>query len=207
MRLTIDLPWFTHSRRLAVALAAVLLLTALALPASAAPPAGVSGEVTIANEETDPVPVAGSVDANVTGSVAAAQDGSWTVALDATASEQLTAIADATSGLTYDTAGNLIVRAPSQLQSSTGFATSSFTSSIRVVASPPATVSAISMGLHTGPVDLEVRLDDGGNFFYRVESPSLQTFPLPLFRVTEIWAHCRRAFGESCTAAGQVLGY
>lgn len=67
MRLTINLPWFTYSRRLTVAVIAMMLLLAAALPASGAPPQGVSGEVMVVNDETNPVPVTVENEVAVTG--------------------------------------------------------------------------------------------------------------------------------------------
>ena len=86
MRLTVDLPWFTHSRRLAIMVIAMLLLLALAVPASATPPEALR-EVTVANDEANPVPV--TLDANPAGHLA-----------DIDAS---------TESLSYDANGNLNV--------------------------------------------------------------------------------------------------
>lgn len=135
MRLTVNLPWLTYTRRLAVMLTLALLLISVALPASAAPPEGiegtvfvvndaenpvpvtgsvdVSGAVTVDNAATDPVPVAGAVDATVSGDVGvsgtvdATQSGDWTVGLDATSRGHLADIDAATTPLSYDENGNL----------------------------------------------------------------------------------------------------
>jgi len=69
MRLTIRIPWFTYSRRLAVMVAAALLLISVALPASAAPPEGIEGNVVVVNDAENPVPVTGDITADVSGSV------------------------------------------------------------------------------------------------------------------------------------------
>lgn len=67
MELTIQIPWLSRMRRIAIGLSLVLVLVALALPASAAPPEGVSGEVTVVNDETNPVPVTVENEVAVTG--------------------------------------------------------------------------------------------------------------------------------------------
>ena len=83
MRLTINVPWLTYSRRLAVMVTLALLLVSVALPASAAPPDGIEGNVVVVNDAENPVPVTGEVSAEVTGSV----DVSGAVTVDNTATD------------------------------------------------------------------------------------------------------------------------
>jgi hypothetical protein len=88
VQLTISVPWLTQTRRLAIAVGAMLILLALVNPATAAgPPQGL--EVTVTNDATQPVPVTGSIGADVTGSVAASQEGEWTVGITGTPSVQV----------------------------------------------------------------------------------------------------------------------
>jgi len=74
MQLTIQIPWLTRMRRMGIALTAMLILVAVAMPASAAPPDGLAGDVTVVNEAEDPVPVTGEVAADVSGTVTVDND-------------------------------------------------------------------------------------------------------------------------------------
>ena len=206
MELRIHAPWLTRMRRMAIGLSLMLVLVALALPASAAPPEGLSGEVTVVNEPDDPVPVAGTVDATVTGtvpitgSVSAAQDGDWTVDLDAASQSDLAAIAAATSGLNYDGTGNLNVNVQDGsivaanpdaagygsftgvIRSRTGVTETGFSRltsiSVRVVGDRSLT-GATNQLVHvsaSSPSSAELTL----NFAVYPETPLTMTFPYPV---------------------------
>lgn len=220
MRLTVDLPWFTYPRRLAIMVIATLLLLAIALPASAAPP---TTEVTVVNEPDDPVPVTVENDVAVTGGNNTPVNVSGEVTVGNVDPLGVSGNVNATvqgavdvNGQTYDTDGNLNVTMAPQLTTEEVGIDITFDGP-RVISGLPAHVTGLEIRMvDPDPGDrvlgsLELISGDTFNFTIFGDEPTYARqypFPLAVAAAGEFHFTCGTSPpGGDCRVQVSILGY
>jgi len=225
---TIHVPWMTRMRRMAIGLCLIMVLVAVAVPASAAPPGAIGGDVTVVNDETNPVPVTvenevavtggNNTPVNISGEVTVGNVNPLEVSGDVSATVQG---AVDVNGQTFDTDGNLSVAVERSPVSSWVAAISSSIAEgdTQIKPAPPSGfLTAILLDVREGDrvrVQIRTELEGGGlgvsGFLFTIDGSDAsifsETFLFPLGDVLDIQLLCVEAASGTCGVSGGYAGY